>query len=195
MTPERIRKAEVFSVALGTLASALPMAQGDRARAAAACFGIARDHHGAIVLLMKGTLYSSSFALLRCLFEAYLRGLWLKHCASNAQVIAVLHRSEEFPRGILADIETMPDFSNGVLSRIKRENWRAMCDYTHTGGLHLQRWQCAAGIEPVFEPSELEECLNFAELFGAMATLELVEMSEKPEGVHFVQGLIRERWP
>src|SRR5438477_1793587 len=57
-----------------------------RTRAAGSCFAIAQDHHHAIVLLVEHQLYASSFALLRSEFEAYVRGQWLTHCASEEQV-------------------------------------------------------------------------------------------------------------
>ena len=103
-----------------------------------------------IFFLMKHTFHSSSFALLRCLFEAYLRGLWLKHCASDAQVEDFI-KGDAPPKTMVAEIEATPAFAEGVLSRIKKSSWSAMCAYTHTGGLHLQRWQTADGVEPNFD--------------------------------------------
>lgn len=170
------------------------MWQSEKNRAAAASFGIAQDHHAAIVFLMKGTFYSSSFALLRSLFEAYLRGLWLKHCATDKQVSAFF-RGREPPKTIVAEIESTEAFNSGVLSRIKNENWSAMCAFTHTGGLHLQRWQSQDGVEPKFAPEELEECLNCAELFGAMAGLELVQLSKSGANGFDVLQLMKRRWP
>lgn len=195
LKPTRIEAAEKFAAELSVLANCVEMGETERNRAAGACFGIARDHHGAIVFLMRVTFYSSSFALLRCLFDAYLRGLWLRHCANDTQVTAVFRGNEEPPKTMVAEIEAIPAFVGGVLSRIKKVNWRAMCDYMHTGGLHLQRWQSEDGIEPKFEPAELEECLNFAELFGAMATLELAQMSKTGDNGSAVLEIVRRRWP
>ena len=170
------------------------MWETERNRASAACFGIALDHHAAMVLLIKNTFYSSSFALLRILFEAYLRGLWLKHCATDAQVSAFLQGGEP-PKGIIAEIEKKEAFTSKTLSLIKKKNWTAMCAFTHTGGQHLQRWQSQDGVEPTFEPEELEECLISAELFGAMAGLELVQLSKSgADGADILQW-VKKRWP
>lgn len=194
MTPERIEAAERFGAKLHELTNEIEMWQTEKSRAAAACFCIAQDHHAAIVFLMKNTFYSSSFALLRILFEAYLRGLWLKHCASDAQVSAFF-RGDEPPRTMIAEIESTETFTSGVLSRIKKNNWSAMCAFTHTGGLHLQRWQSQEAVEPTFAPEELEECLNSAELFGAMAGLELVQLSKSAADGADVLRLMKTRWP
>jgi len=194
MTPERLSTAEKFSVDLNKLANGVEVVASNRNRAAGASFSIAMDHHHAIFFLLKHTFHSSSFALLRCLFEAYLRGLWLKHCATENQVEELINGGEP-PKTMVAGIEATPAFSQGELSRIKKSTWSAMCAFTHTGGLHLQRWQTADAIEPNFDAGELEECLNTAELFGAMATLELVQMSKSENNGSSVLELIKARWP
>jgi len=192
--PARIEAAEKFGAALHQLINGVEMAQTERNRAAGAAFAIAQDHQCAIVLLMGHTLYSSSFALLRCLFEAYLRGLWLRHCATDSQVTACF-RGDEPPKTMIADIEAIPTFGSGVLSSFKRVAWQTMCDFTHTGGLHLHRWQAPDAIEPNFQAAELEECLNLAELYGAMSALEMAQMAESGDDGAAVFELIRKRWP
>lgn len=194
MTPERIAAAEQFGTELHALTNEVEMWQSEKNRAAAASFGIALDHHAAIVFLMKNTFYSSSFALLRCLFESYLRGLWLKHCATDTQVSDFFQGSEP-PKTMVAEIESTEAFVCGALSRIKKANWNAMCAFTHTGGQHLQRWQTPDSVEPTFAPDELEECLNCAELFGAMAGLELVQLSKSGAEGADVLRLMKKRWP
>lgn len=159
MTPESIATAEKFGAELHRLTNDIEMWQTEKNRADSASFGIAQDHHAAIVFLLKNTFHSSSFALLRSLFEAYLRGLWLKHCATDAQVSASF-RGAEPPKTMVAEIEATEGYTDGVLSHIKKEYWSVMCDFTHTGGLHLQRWQTQDVVGPTFTPEELEECLN-----------------------------------
>jgi hypothetical protein len=194
MTPARIESAEKLGAALNQLVNGVEMAQTERNRAAGASFAIAQDHHQAIVFLLKNTFHSSSFALLRCLFEAYLRGLWLKYCATDAQVTGFFG-GDEPPKSMVAEIEATPAFTGKVLSRIKKESWRTMCGFTHTGGMHLQRWQSEDAIEPKFEAAELEECLNFAELFGAMAALELTQLDKSGDSGAAVLELMKKRWP
>lgn len=194
MTPARIEAAEKFGSTLHHFVNGVEMAVTERNRISGTCFVIAQDHHHAILFLLKNTFYSSSFALLRCLFEAYLRGLWLKHCATDFQIRRFFD-GDEPPKTMVAEIEATPAFSNRVLSRMKKETWGTMCAFTHTGGLHLQRWQSEDGIEPKFEDVELEECLNFAELFAAMAALELVQLSKYGDNGAAILQLMNERWP
>jgi hypothetical protein len=46
-----------------------------------------------------------------------------------------------------------------------------MCAYTHTGGLHVQRWNTSQAIEPSYDPQEIESVLFFAEIVAALSVL------------------------
>lgn len=98
-------------------------------------------------------------------------------------------------RIMIAAIEALPEFGQGTLSLIKDNAWDAMCDFSHTGALHLQRWQSHDGIEPNFDTEELENFLNYSELLAAMSGLEVVQMSEDGNTGEVVLQLIEKRWP
>jgi hypothetical protein len=68
-------------------------------------------------------------------------------------------------------LEETPAFSEKVLSSIKARRWRAMCDYTHTGGLHVQRWNTPDAIEANYDDAEILEVLFFAEIVGSLSVL------------------------
>lgn len=144
----------------------------DRVRAAASCLAIAQEHHHSIVLLIEHRLFASSFALLRVALEAYVRGEWLAHCAKDSEVRRFL-KGHEPPRidQLLEAIEATPAFVEGTLGVLKRRHWNALCAYTHTGGLHVQRWNTAEAIEPAYDPSEVDQALFLAEAIGSLAVL------------------------
>ncbi len=54
-----------------------------RSRLAVSCFYVALEHHRAIVLLISHNLHGSARPLIRILFDAFIRGLWLYRCASD----------------------------------------------------------------------------------------------------------------
>ena len=133
---------------------------------------IATDHHHGIVVLLGADLYASAFALLRVSFEAYVRGEWLSLCATDAGVEDFLRGKEPPSFGqLLKAIEETPGFQEQVLSQIKKKSWDAMCDYTHTGGLHVQRWMTADGIEPNYSRGEVLEVLKFADIIASLSVL------------------------
>lgn len=92
-----------------------------RVQAAAGCFAIAQDHHHAIVILLNSQLYASAFALVRCGFDAYVRGEWLSTCATDVQVDLFL-KCERPPEigPMITELERTPAFQELVLSAIKK---------------------------------------------------------------------------
>ena len=77
-------------------------------------------------------------------------------------------RAEKFLEGnesdgmydMLAALQKNPEFANGELAAFKSRMWDAMCDYTHTGGLHAQRWNMDDAIEPDYSIEEVRCTVN-----------------------------------
>ena len=138
---------------------------------------IAQDHHHAILVLLGARLYASSFALIRVAFEAYVRGEWLAFCAKDAQVRRFL-KGWEPPKidRLLEALERTDAFRAQTLSHIKKRTWNSMCAYTHTGGLHVQRWNTADGIEPNYSAEEVLEVLRFADIIVSLSVLGVVAL-------------------
>jgi hypothetical protein len=133
----------------------------NRVRAAAACFALAQEHHHSIVFLIENHLYGSACALVRIAFEAFVRGEWLALCATDGAIEDFIAGTEP-PKidKLLAALELTPAFSEKVLSGVKAKSWRAMCDYTHTGGIHIRRRNTAEAIEPNYDDGMLNEALS-----------------------------------
>ena len=167
-----------------------------RVRAAASCLAIAQEHHHSIILLSEHRLYASAFALLRLAFEAYVRGEWLALCAGDQQVERFLD-GEEPPRigKLLEALEQTPGFTEQTLSQLKRSHWDAMCAYTHTGGLHVQRWNTVEAIEPSYDPSEVDEVLFLAEVVGSLAVLGVASLGHDEALCQMVLDKFKSRAP
>ncbi len=154
-----------------------PLTANERNLVAVPCYAITQDHHHAIVLLIDHQLFASSFALLRIAFESYIRGVWLSLCATDTEI-------EKFNNGweppnitkLLNDVEATPGFTEKILSHIKTQSWKAMCDFTHTGGLHTQRWNSSDAIEPNYSNQEIEEVLQLSEILAIMSVIGLAEV-------------------
>ncbi|KAB0670548.1 hypothetical protein F6V30_10450 [Oryzomonas sagensis] len=179
VTPERIREAGEFVEWLRQSIHEQQLPSNNRVRAAAPCYAIAQDHHHSIVLLIENRLYASSFALIRLEFEAYIRGLWLSQCATDVRVDRFISGKKcKFleTNSLISDIEKNYKENEKTLSKIKKQGWDSMCAYTHTGGIHVQRWNTSEAIEPNYSKEEVEEVLNFSEMFGALATIGIAEL-------------------
>lgn len=110
----------------------------DRLCLAAALFDLVHEHSKAVCLLLDcppaRRLTGSAFALLRPTFEAFVRGLWLRHCATDSEIADFANDDEiEKIDKLLQEIESKDGYDVGVLSYIKKSAWSAMCSYTHGG--------------------------------------------------------------
>lgn len=172
LTVNEINAANAYGEWLRRAVHGCELPHSSRVRASGGCLSIAMDHHHAIILLLESKLYASAFALVRISFEAYVRGEWLSLCASDAEVDEFLACKEPPPiNQLLESIEKTTGFEELLLSAIKKRTWSSMCSYTHTGGLHVQRWITVDGIEPNYSKDELMEALKFADIIVALAVL------------------------
>lgn len=150
-----------------------------KSRVATACLGVTLDHHHGITVLVANRRFTSAFALARAVFESFLRGTWVAHCASDEQ-IEKLSTGWELPKidSLLTEIEANSGYDSKTLSAIKASAWKSMCSYTHTGGLQIQHWQTETSVEPKYDDVEVEEVLAFVNLFACLSVIELVGISE-----------------
>ena len=109
-----------------------------RSQIAVSCLDLTLEYQKAIVVLISQSLYGSAFALVRVIFEAYVRGVWLYRCASDADLELFMDDKLDQKKKIgrlIEDLEKLPGFNRGVLSKAKTAWFDAMCSYTHSGYL------------------------------------------------------------
>ena len=179
---------------IGTAIHECDLPATHRVRAAAGCLAIAQDHHHAIVILLDHHRMASAFSLVRVAFEAYVRGEWLAICAADAEVDSFLEGLEPPKFQVLLDaLEQTDAFKEQVLSQMKAQSWKAMCAYTHTGGLHVQRWNTPGAIEPNYHEVELREVLSFAETIGTLAVIGVASLAEDAGVAQALLAKLKER--
>lgn len=151
----------------------LSFAGDNRAKVSAACIDLARWHHRAVVSLVIHGMHAAAAALLRVLVEAYIKGVWLHRCSTETEF-------KEFTEDrlrvsfdcMIRDIERLPDFNCGVLSLMKKTNWKAFNSYTHTGYFAVDRHLNGQTVGPNVSDDQICEILGFADSVALMAALE-----------------------
>lgn len=177
--PRRLSGAPEFVEWLRLELHEMPIPGDLRARVAGGLFAITLEHHHSIVLLCQHRLYGSALALLRLTLEGYIRGEWLRVCATDAQVEAFSKDGRPPSFGAMIEhIELTPGHEAKTLSTLKQQIWGALNAFTHGGGLHVQRWQTENGVEPNFDPQDVDVVLFLAEQMGALAGIGLCAMVE-----------------
>jgi len=135
---------------------------------------IALEHHKAIWQLHKSGLNGSALALVRLVWDPYLRALWINKVATAEEIEQASRDDLRFPKmsKMREDIKQsydddsdpeqmkkLDEFLKGV-----KEAWEAMCVYTHSGGLQIGRRFTFDEVKPKYTEGEIAEGLNLATL-------------------------------
>ncbi len=165
-----------------------------RSRLAVRCFYVALEHQRAIVLLISHNLHGSAASLVRILFEAYIRGLWLFRCASDEDLQHFMKEDKLKKKfeDLIKDIEKRSGDDELILSMIRSKAWSAMNSYTHTGMSQLGRYNSSQAIEPNYQEDEVIEALNFANVFGLLSALWMTSVSSNTDRLNVYREKINE---
>jgi hypothetical protein len=178
----KIRKSEALIQWMDRNIDGLEISSDDRTRISASCFDVALEHQKAIVLLIANNLVGSAFSLVRILFEAYIRGLWIGKCATDKEI-------EDFKKNklkktfgtLIKEIEQQDGFQEGILSKAKTANWKAMNSYTHSGFFQSVRRNKDETVEPNYDEDEILEILGFSDAIGMLTALQIAIMAGNEE--------------
>jgi hypothetical protein len=158
----------------------LDISRDRRILLAVSCYDVAIEHHVGIAVLLRSKINGSAFALVRPLFETFVRGVWLRHCAPDEQIDQYVgDRLDLKFWQILEAVEKVDRFGDGVLSGLKKNAWRAMNSYTHGGIQQAGRRTSGAYIEPDFPAEEIIEVIKLAGTFCLLAFQQVAIEAER----------------
>jgi hypothetical protein len=118
----------------------------DRATISIMLHDVVFDNQKAIFDLVKLGHIRSASALLRVLFEAHVKGIWLYSCATDKQISqfkkdsvksAVKPKCNIAFHEMISDIETEMPHLNGTLSKFKENHWKGLNCLTHSGTMQF----------------------------------------------------------
>jgi hypothetical protein len=171
----------------------LEIPSGDREAMAATLFDQVHEHHKAIQYLLKSSFVGSAFSLVRPTLETFVRGLWLRRCASDKEVenFAKDKISEKSFGTLIKDIEARPGYDVGVLSKVKKEAWSAMCSYAHGGYLQAVRRITPGQITENYSEDEMLEVINSSSAIALLAAFEIFSMAQRKDLIEAVLERMR----
>ncbi len=160
--------------------SGVTLPADERSMLAAGCFDVAIEHQAAIAVLHSSALLGSMLALLRVLSESLVRGLWLLHCATDAELQKFKNsRIDKTFDDLIADFETKIGTPSGVLSGFKATAWKAMNGFTHTGFNQVTRRHAPGMVGANYPEDEIAKALGVAGALGLIAAGQVIGMSDR----------------
>ena len=136
-----------------------------RLQLAMACHHLVIEHGQAIILLVDNELYGSALALQRPMFEAIVRGVWLRYSATDKEIDkAAAGRFpllEEMARNSLR----LNDKTNTPpLKDIKEMWWKRFCDYTHGGLEQIRARLDNSGLRANYDSANVMTALRWSDM-------------------------------
>jgi hypothetical protein len=159
---------------------------GRRVQLSLACYYIVRDHHHAIAVLTDEELYASAFALVRPLYEAAVKGMWIQYCAlpGNLEKYA---GGKELPKlGELIDDlskSELPNTTTIQLVKVKKKYWQSMSSLTHAGHAQVTRWLSPEGVMPTYTEATVQEIVDFTAYMAVVVAVERARLGSNENAI------------
>ncbi|EDL70828.1 DUF6988 family protein [Vibrio campbellii] len=148
----------------------------DKVMVASSYYSICMEHYRSILTLLELQLYSSASALLRCLFESYVKGMWFYYCSGPKDIDRLRKDNFEKPFGALVS-EIEKEKGKG-LSTAKKILWRTLNGLTHSGAAQLSRRISGEVIGSNFDELFIEDVKKFTNSYGLLVAGELALISD-----------------
>lgn len=157
----------------------------ERVRVAVSLLHLCVEHQMALQLLVENGLVGSAFALLRPLYESYIRGVWFARCATDADINAFLDGKQP-PRidALIVAVEGLDEFEGSQLAETKRQIGVNLNDFTHGGKIQVKARNTADEIVSNFHQDDvirLLECAASVSLLASIATAALAGRVDLPD--------------
>lgn len=167
-----------------------------RSAIAGALYDVANEHAKGICTLFENNHYASGFALMRSLFETFIRAAWLLHCATDTELETFaekdkveLESKERFTFGdMIKAVESAKDWPD-TLSGIKEQAWGALNSYTHGGQFQVTRRYDGNTIQPHHDPEQVDEVIRLSAMLTFLTFFEIAGISKNEKLHRFVEEL------
>jgi len=133
------------------------------------------DNQRAIHDLVRGDHIGAAAALLRVLFEAHVKAIWVERCATDSEVDMIncdslksrVHKRQNMTFQEMIDhIEIQNPALNGSLTKFKTDHWKGLNSLTHSGASQFRNRVKNGEIRKVFSGQLINEIIKFSDRFA-----------------------------
>ena len=160
---------------LHQITNELTIASDDRTRLGVGCLQISATHHQSIVLLIEHNCHASAFALLRPLFESFIRGVWIIRKASEEELQRYKSDCSFGLDNLFKAVITLDKYDESSFKNINPSMINTMHSLTHAGFSANVRHQTESGIESNYTCEELRNLLDFSNVIAKIASCEILD--------------------
>lgn len=147
-------------------------------------YSVTIEHHRSIIELVERKLIGSAAALMRSLFEAYVKGLWFSKCGNENDFKKL--RADKFEKTFKTLVEEIEAVQGVGIGHVKDEYWKSMNSLTHSGLFQLGHRMSENAIVSNFSDEFAVDTLRFASNYGFLASSKLAEIARDVEALRAV---------
>lgn len=166
-------------------------ADGIGSKASYTFFIITLSHAQGIKFCLMHSAYPSAFALIRPVFESFMRGMWIAHCANDNQINKFLETGKIKPNftEITKAVDKACSFDAGFTA-LKESVWDTLNDFTHTGTRVLHSNFNGSTLKQDYKNEDVNEVIDFIVFIAGLALMELLSAATSSDGERVYKGLI-----
>ncbi len=153
-------------------------------KTAGTLLAVTLDHAQGIKFCLKNSAYSSAFALLRIIFETYIRAMWLEKCATPKQLDKYINNDKIISKGggklnfdaMVSEVESSHQLPK-YFSKVQKNTWKGLNSLTHSGSIQLKNNFNGKSITNCYDNKHINEAIDFATMISCMAFAGLCDLA------------------
>ena len=152
------------------------LSRDKRLQLAMACHHLAIEHGQAIICLIDHEIHGSALALQRPMFEAIIRGVWLRYSATNNQLDqAAEGKFPRVDRMVPRSLNVSDQNEASPLRALKDSWWKRLCGYTHGGTEQLFARLSSSGLGDHYQCDEVLGALRWSDMIQLYSGMEILD--------------------
>ena len=165
----------ITGIEISAVIDGMKVNNSDREMMSVMLHDVVFDNQKAIYDLVNLGHLGPASALLRVLFEAHVKGVWLYLCATDEQISQFKKdnvKSKSNPKQdisfyeMIDDIEAKKPHLNGNLREFKKNHWKGLNSLTHSGIIHFRYEFVDSEMKRKYSSDFPNTLLNFSERFA-----------------------------
>jgi hypothetical protein len=152
----------------------------NRSRVGVGLLHLAVEHQQGIYTLVDLGVLGSAFALLRPQMEAFVRGAWYFHCATDDQLAKFIGGGDPPPFAQMnKDLQqSVMGFEKPSDENVTKDGWRTLCDFTHGGSLQVKARITQAEVTSRFKDDDIIDLLETSISLSLMAGIQFARIAK-----------------
>jgi len=160
------------------------------------------DNQRAIHDLVRSDHIGAAAALLRVLFEAHVKAIWVERCATDLEVDIInsdslksrVHKSRNMTfQEMINHIEIQTPALNGSLTKFKTYHWKGLNSLTHSGASQFRNRVKNGEIRKVFSSQLINEIIKFSDRFAIASFVYVSQISKDIDSMKNALALSKEK--